>query len=78
LNSSIMNWLYRFLSGEHNRNFAQIDIDLLRELPLKRSPEFDRFAALCAHTVSLRSELDTRCAELYGLTAEETNYIAQH
>jgi len=78
LNSSIMNWLYRFLSGEHNRNIAQIDIDLLRELPLKRSPEFDRFAALCAHTVSLRSELDTRCAELYGLTAEETNYIAQH
>lgn len=78
LNSTVMNWLYRFLSGEHNRNFAQIDIDLLRELPLKRSPEFDRFAALCADTVSLRRELDARCAELYGLTAEEANYIAHH
>ena len=71
LNSKVLNWIYRFLSGEHNRNFAQTDIDILNELPLKRTEEFDRFAAGCAHDPALRQELDRRCAELYNLTEKE-------
>ena len=77
LNSKVMNWIYRFLSGEHNRNFAQIDIDLLKELPLKRTPEFDRFAAECFQRAALRQEIDRRCGELYDLTAEEQQIISR-
>ena len=77
LNSKVMNFIYRFLSGEHNRNFAQTDIDLLNELPLKRTAEFDRFAAACLHTPALRQELDCRCGELYDLTEEELNFISR-
>ena len=71
LNSTLMNSLYRYLSGEHNRNFAQIDIDLLNALPLRRTPEFDRFAAECARDPRARKELDAHCARLFELTPEE-------
>ena len=77
LNSTVMNFLYRYLSGEHNRNFAQIDIDILNTLPLRRSPAFDRFAARCAADEALRSELDARCAGLFGLTEEELQEIRE-
>ena len=75
LNSAPMNFLYRFLSGERNRNMAQIDIDLLNELPLRRTPAFDSFALRCSETAAARAELDSRCAELFGLTPEESEFI---
>ena len=71
LNSSVLNFYYTFISGENNKNFAQIDIDLLNQLPLKRTPEFDRFAANCTDL----EELDIHCARLFGLTPEELDWI---
>ena len=77
LNSTVMNYLYRYLSGERNRNFAQIDIDLLNTLPLLRNKVFDRFAARCAAEKEMRAALDTACAGLFGLTASELEEIRQ-
>lgn len=71
LNSTLLKCVFRYLSGETNREFAQIDIDLLKELPLRRTAAFDRFARRCAKEPAARRELDERCAELYGLTPEE-------
>ena len=76
LNSRLFSFLYRYLSGERNRNFAQIDIDLLSELPLRRTPEFDRFAAECARDPAAGAELDARCAGLFGVTPEEVRSIS--
>ena len=75
LNSEVMNFYYEYLSGENNKNFAQIDIDLLNHLPLRRSEEFDRFAKKCTSSPEARKELDKRCADLYGLTGEELAFI---
>jgi hypothetical protein len=72
-----MNFLYRYLSGEHNRNFAQIDIDILNTLPLRRTPAFDRFAARCAAEKALRADLDAQCADLFGLTEDELTVIRE-
>ena len=77
LNSTVMNFLYRYLSGEHNRNFAQIDIDILNTLPLRRTPDFDRFAARCAAEKALRADLDAQCAGLFGLTEDELTVIRE-
>jgi SAM-dependent methyltransferase len=75
LNSTVMTYLYRYLSGENNRNFAQIDIDLLKELPLRRDEAFDNFARECAASPAARAGLDGQCARLYGLTQGELDYI---
>jgi hypothetical protein len=75
LNSSILNFYYAFISGEHNKNFAQIDIDLLNQLPLKRTPAFDRFAATCTNAPEDLEELDIRCARLFGITPKELAWI---
>ena len=70
-----MTYLYRYLSGENNRNFAQIDIDLLKELPLRRDEAFDNFARECSFSPAARAGLDGQCARLYGLTQGELDYI---
>ena len=75
LNSTVMNYLYRYLSGENNRNFAQIDIDLLKELPLRRDEAFDRFARQCAVDAGARKKLDGQCARLYDLNEKELIFI---
>lgn len=75
LNSSVLNYIYRYLSCEGNRNFAQIDIDLLNELPLRRTLEFDRFAVQCRRSPGARRKLDAECARLFGLSASEAAEI---
>ena len=75
LNSSILNFAYRFLSGERNRNFAQIDIDILNSLPLRRSKRFDAFAVECMKSPELRKSLDAETAKLYGITGRELDWI---
>lgn len=75
LNSSILNFAYRFLSGERNRNFAQIDIDILNSLPLRRSKRFDAFAVECMNFPELRKSLDAETAKLYGITGRELDWI---
>ena len=77
LNSTLLKCVFHYLSGENNREFAQIDIDLLKELPLRRTPAFDRFARQCAKDPAARQELDERCAKLYGLTPEEMKILAE-
>ena len=77
LNSTLLKGVFRYLSGESNREFAQIDIDLLKELPLRRTADFDRFARQCAKDPAARRELDERCAKLYGLTPEEMKILAE-
>lgn len=75
LNSSVLNFVYRYLSGERNRNFAQIDIDILNTLPLRRSDRFDRFAAKCMDDPEARQNLDREAAMLYGISDEELVWI---
>ena len=77
LNSTLLKCVFHYLSGETNREFAQIDIDLLKELPLRRTAAFDRFARQCAKNPAARQELDQRCAKLYGLTSEEMKILAE-
>ncbi|MBR2373947.1 MAG: N-6 DNA methylase [Lentisphaeria bacterium] len=75
LNSAVLNFIYRYLSGERNRNFAQIDIDILNTIPLRRSSRFDHFAAACAKNPALRCQLDQESAILYDLSAAELEWI---
>ena len=76
LNSRLLTRLYRILAGEWKRTLPQVDIDLLRTLPVRRSPALEaRIAAAAREMEQLPSPagqvvVDRLVEQLYGVTPE--------
>lgn len=72
LGSELMNRYYRIVSLEEKRTLAQIDLDMVAELPVKVPPEGPDFWRMMYRRVGAgdpgaREELERVLAELYGV-----------
>jgi adenine-specific DNA-methyltransferase len=90
LNSSTMNYYYKSTTSEGGKVFAQIKIEILRQLPIKKANKLQQnpFVALVdkiisakqsnpyADTTALENRIDELVFKLYDLTYEEVKVIA--
>lgn len=88
LNSSLINWLYKYESNENGRVFPQVKIDRLRNLPIanisgNKHPIIDLVDKILevkklnqkADTSALEAEIDLLVYKLYNLTYDEVLII---
>jgi adenine-specific DNA-methyltransferase len=87
LNSKVINFYYRTTTAEGGKVFAQIKIELLRQLPIKYTENQSPFILLVdkilsakktnrnADTSLLEREVDIKMYHLYNLNFEDAKLI---
>lgn len=91
MNSKLTTWIYRTLTNEEGRTFAEIKIVYLKELPYKAHPVLsNKVASLVKEimkskmagdsddTSQLEDSIDRLIYKIYGLSEEEISIIESH